>query len=249
MWEYKKFNFRKVRSLPILLLLVLGSCMPELVSVKHPVPKMRPNKHKFGSDLAGEYLISDTILDDGLYRTLNELYSPKIVLDSDSAFVVSAQMQVSISRDLVVLKKNYSAHMLRSFYDSLDLKKNDRIESIIFSGDSVKLISKEMVDTLFNIKGGDILRKYGDQYLLNKRYEDSYQPMLLTKNKSNLWSIHEIKRDSLVDYYRNSDNRKMNSKAELLNNGDPINLKNTELKHLIDRNLFTVRYTLLKKGN
>lgn len=230
-----------------LLLFVLTSCAYTVVLVKHPVPKMRRDLSGFNSELIGEYTITDTLIDEDFFEAVNELYDPEIKLDMDSSVFIMAQMKVVISEHLVLSKKTFTAFMYRSFYNSQAPKLYDEIDTVIFLNDTVKIVLNEKVDTLFNNQNQDLLRKYKDHYLLNKSRDGAYQPILLTETELGSWQLMDLDENRLVDYYNSFDHEKSEAKANLVYAEEPITLKNSELRDLIQDDYFTVRYSLSKK--
>jgi len=209
---------------------------------------MRHNQNGFKSDQIGEYYITDSIVNEGFFDALNELYNPVIILETDTSIVVTAQLKIVISEQMIISRKLYSGYMHKTFFDSLSNKNTNEIDTIIFLGDTVKFVSKEQIDTLFNTHDQDIIRKFQGGYLLNKWHEEGYQPILLTKSQGGLLRLMDIENNYLVKYYWSFFTDKMDNKADLVNNGFAIELKNSELKHLVKNNYFTIRY-LLKKIN
>lgn len=238
---------KKMKFIQALLFLILASCTTPVVIVKHPVPNMRRDLNGFNSDLVGEYLITDTIVNEVFFDALNELYNPEIILDTDTSVFITAKMKVVISKHAIISKKVYTGYLFRSLYDAEGINETDNIDAIIFLNDTVKIISKEEVDTLFNIQNQDIVRKYKGQYLLNKWNDSGYQPILLTKMQHGFWKLMDLEEDHLVDYYNSFDHENNEEKANLVYSEEAISLKNSELKDLIRNEYFTVRYTLAKK--
>ena len=240
-----------MKFIQLFLLLLLSSCVSTAVYVKHPVPKMKFNQKAFKSDLIGEYIITDSSLNIGI-EILNELYNPKILFDSDTSIVVTGQLKIIITNNMIIKKSKYSGYILKAFYDS---QKNERpaeidkkIDTIIYISDTVKFISKEEIDTIFNIKQGDIVRKYENSYMLNtcNIYGEGYHPVLLTKLQPELLRFMELNHNELVSYYWSFFTNKMDKKANKAINDDVIKLKNSELKRLIQNNCFTLRYSIKK---
>ena len=242
-----KTQYSEMKFIPVILILVLSSCISSIVYVKHPLPKMRIDQNEFNSDIVGEYLITDTIIDVFFFDAFNELYNPKICLEPDTSFFVTVQMKVFISKHTIISKKLFTGYMSRSFYDSRDKELSNEIDTIIFIEDTVKLISKEQIDTLINIQNQDIVREYKEHYLLNKWHKEGFQPILLTKTQNGYWKILDIEENRLLEYYYSFDSEKMDMKAELVDNDEAIKLKNSELKYLIRNDYFTTRYSLSKK--
>ena len=241
----------EMKFIQLFLLLLLSSCGASVVYVKHPVPKMKFNQKAFNSDLIGEYIITDSSLNIGI-DLLNELYNPKILFDTDTSVVVTGQLKIIIMNDMIIMKSIYSGYCLKPFYESQRNQRPDeidkKIDTIIYSGDTVKIISKEEIDTIFNIKQGDIVREYENSFMLNKRnyYGEGYHPVLLTKLQPNHLIFMELNHNELVSYYWSFFTNKMDKKAEKAINNDVIKLNNSELKKLIQNNCFTLRYSIKK---
>lgn len=200
----------------------------------------------FNSDLIGEYVISDSILDKGFFTASNQMHHPEIFLPADTSVYFTFQSKVILSEKSIISKEIYTAYLFKSMYETFDNKHLDGNDSLIFLGDTVKIILKAQIDTLFDISNKDILRKYKGYYVLNKWHEEGYQPILLASRNKDVLDILDLNKNDLADYYRGFASDKMDFKADLINNGEKINLKNSELKHLINNNYFVVRYTLRK---
>ena len=240
-----------MKFIQLFLLLILSSCGASIVYVKHPVPKMRYNQKAFNSDLIGEYIITDSSLNIGI-EILNELYNPKILFNTDTSSVVTGQLRIIITNNMIIKKSNYSGYMLMAYYNS---QKNEYpaeideiIDTIVYVGDTVKFISKEQIDTIFNLQQRDIIRKYENGYILNSHnfYGEGYHPILFTKLPPDQLRLMDLDHNELVSYYWSFFTNKMEKKANKVINDDVIKLKNYELKRLIQNNCFTLRYSIKK---
>jgi hypothetical protein len=228
------------------LLVILASCADTRVYLKYPTPKMRMNQKGFNSDLIGKYAITDSILDKGFFSASNEMHHPEIFLPADTSVYFTFQSKVILSENSIISKEIYTVYLFKSMYETFDNKHLDGNDSLIFLGDTVKIILKAQIDTLFNISNKDILRKYKDHYVLNKWHEEGYQPILLSRRNKDVLDILDLNKNDLADYYRGFDTDKMELKVDLINNGETINLKNSELKFLIKNKYFTTRFKLQK---
>lgn len=229
------------------LLLILSSCADKKVYLKHPTPKMRIDQKGFNPLLYGEYVISDSTLDRGLFNAVNEVYKPKISLPTDTSVFITFQSKIILSENRIILKEIYTGYMFKSLYESVDKNQLNENDSLIFIGDTVKFILKANIDTLFNLENKDILRKYKDYYVLNKWHEEGYQPIILSRRNHEVLDLMDLKRNNLSAYYWSFDSGKINLKGDFVNNGEPINLKNSELKKLINNNCFTLRFSTKKE--
>lgn len=233
----------------LLLLLLLSSCASTAVFLKHPTPKRKLNQSEFAEDLIGEYTVTDPVFDEGFYTALNDIYQPSILLDTDTSFVVTTNISVVISKYMIVSKRIETAYMTKTLYESNRNNSQDEIDTIIFIGPAVKMISKVEIDTIINIGGQDIVRTFKDHYMLNKLYENGYQPILLKKNRTGQWALMDLNKVTLLDTYYVGLSKKVESNADLVSDDEAIGLKNSELKSLLEQGYFETRYTLLKNDN
>lgn len=229
------------------LLLILSSCADKKVYLKHPTPKMRIDQKGFDPSLFGEYVISDSTIDRGLFNAVNEVYKPKISLPTDTSVFITFQSKIILSENRIILKEIYTGYMFKSLYESVDKNQLNENDSLIFIGDTVKFILKAKIDTLFNLASKDILREYKDYYVLNKWHEEGYQPILLSRKNHETLDLMDLNKNDLTHYYWGFDTDKMNLKGDFVNNGEPINLKNSELRKLIQKKSFTRRFSLKKE--
>lgn len=231
----------------VFLLLILSSCADTKVYLKHPTPKMRIDQKGFNPLLYGEYVISDSTLDVGFFKANNELYNPEISLPADTSIYFTFQSKIILSKDKIISKEVFTGYIFKSLYESVDKNQLNENDSLIFIGDTVKIILKAKIDTLFNLANKDILRKHKDYYVLNKWHEEGYQPILLSRKNHETLDLMDLNKNDLTHYCWGFDTDKMNLKGDFVNNGEPINLKNSELKKLINNNCFTLRFSMKKE--
>lgn len=237
---------KTIKFIPALLLMVFSSCGSSVIYVKQPIPIMRLDLNRFNKDLIGEYLVTDSIVDELFLDAINELYNPEIILETDTSVLLTFHMKIVISKHAIISKKILTGYMFKPFYDSLDKKDSALVDKITLVNDTVKVTLKELSDTLFNLEQQDILRRFKGHYLLNIKTEEAYQPILLSKISSGSLLIKDFEKYKIVNYYQSCSSNKSINKAEMINNGEGIKMKNSELKKFIKYDCFGIRYSLKK---
>ncbi|MFT6981578.1 MAG: hypothetical protein ACJAUD_000342 [Crocinitomicaceae bacterium] len=229
---------------------IVASCGTTIVVVEKPVPRMHANQSEFDSDLQGEYFITDSIIDWSLWTSYNEIYEPKVILETDTSCFPTVNSRMIISDYCIVNKVIQTVYISRVMYDTTEFSEHEReyIDTIVLTGDMAKIIFHEEIDTLFNLEQGDLIRKYKGQYILNRQCEDGYEPILMRKEGKDSYSFGYLELGVLADYYSSFGTKKKDFKAMIVGEaGDAVKMKNSELRHCIKNDLFTLWRTIQKR--
>ena len=128
----------------------------------------------------------------------------------------------------------------------LSQRVRETIESVNISGDMVQFNFIEEVDTIYNLNEGDVIRKFDDDYIFNQKYEDVYGVILLRNDVDTNFSIRYLETEVLSEYYMGFMTDKMDVKTMVLEAGEAVKMKNSELRYFTENDLFTLWHTIQK---
>jgi hypothetical protein len=229
---------------------IVASCGTAIVVVEKPVPRMHANQSEFDTELQGQYFITGSIVDWSLWTSYNEIYDPKVVLKTDTSCFPTVNSRMIISDYCIVNKVIQTVYISRVMYDTTEFNEDEReyIDTIVLTGDMAKIIFHEEIDTLFNLEQGDLIRKYRNQYVLNRKCENGYEPILMRKEGKASYSFGYLKLEALADYYSSFGTKKKDFKAMLVEEaGAAVKMKNSELRYCMKNELFTLWQSIRKR--
>ncbi|MFT6922539.1 MAG: hypothetical protein ACJA1C_001544 [Crocinitomicaceae bacterium] len=229
---------------------IVASCGTTIVVVEKPAPRMHANQSEFDSDLQGEYFITDSIVDWSLWTSYNEIYEPKVILETDTSYFHTVNSRMTISDYHIVNKVIQTGYMSRVVYDTTEFSESERefVNTIVLNDYMAKITFHEEIDTLFNLNDGDLIRKYKGQYILNRKCEDGYEPILMHNEGKDSYSFGYLEPHVLADYYYSFRTKKKDLKAMIVDDAeDAVKMRNSELRYCMKNELFTLWQTIRKR--